>query len=172
MSLKLTARETAVFGMLGAVMYASKAAMEALPNIHPLGMLITAITIVYREKALYPIYIYILLNGLFTGFPLWWVPYLYVWLVLWGMVMLLPRELPKMRQAMVYMLVCAAHGLLFGILYAPAQALLFGLNWRAMVSWIVAGLPFDLIHGVSNFCLGVLIMPTVSAIRLAQRSFR
>lgn len=168
--MKLTTRETAVFGMLGALMFASKMLMELLPNIHLLGVLTVAYTVVYRRKALYPIYIYVLINGIFCGFAAWWFAYLYVWLILWGAVMLLPRDMPKKLQPAVYMAVCAAHGFLFGTLCAPAQALLFGLNFEGMAAWIVAGLPFDVVHGVSNFLCGVLIMPVVFALRLAEQN--
>ena len=58
--MKLTIRETVVFGMLGALMYASKMIMEIAPNVHLLGVFIIAFTVVYRKKALYPIYIFIL----------------------------------------------------------------------------------------------------------------
>ena len=119
--MKLTVRETAVFGMLGAVMFASKLLMELLPNIHLLGALTVAYTVVYRKKALYPIYIYVILNGIFCGFAAWWFAYLYVWAILWGAVMLLPQKLPKKAQPAVYMAVSAAHGFLFGTLCAPAQ---------------------------------------------------
>ena len=66
--MKLSTREIAVFSMLGAVMYASKMIMEIAPNIHLLGVFTIAFTVVYRKKALYPIYIYVLLNGIFCGF--------------------------------------------------------------------------------------------------------
>ena len=163
--MKLTVRETAVFGMLGAVMYVSKMIMELAPNIHLLGVFAIAFTIVYRKKALYPIYVYVLLNGALSGFGTWWIPYLYVWTVLWGTVMLLPQKLPKKIKPLVYMVICAMHGFLFGVLYAPAQALLFGLSFKGTIAWIISGLPFDFIHGVSNFFCGMLIMPIVSILR-------
>ena len=162
-------REITVFAMLGAVMYASKILMELAPNIHLLGVFTVAFTVVYRKKALYPIYIFVLLNGLFSGFATWWLPYLYIWTVLWGMTMLLPQKLPKKIRPLIYMAVCAAHGFLFGTLYAPAQAILFGMSFQGMVSWIIAGLPWDLMHGVSNFFCGILICPVISAIRHAQQ---
>ena len=152
--MKLTTREIAVFAMLGAFMYASKMLMELAPNIHLLGVLTTAYTVVYRKKALYPIYTYVILNGMLCGFATWWIPYLYIWTVLWGAVMLLPKKLPKKLCPIVYMSVCAMHGFLFGTLYAPVQALLFGLNFKGMLAWIAAGLPWDFIHGVSNFFCG------------------
>ena len=171
-AVKLTSREIAVFGMLSGLMYASKLIMEALPNIHLLGTLIVTITLVYRKKALYPIYGYVLLNGLFSGFSMWWVPYLYVWTVLWAAVMLLPRNMPKKIAPLVYMVVCSLHGFLFGVLYAPAQALMFGLTFKGTLAWIAAGFPFDIIHGISNFCVGTLIMPLTRALSGAERMTR
>ena len=168
--MRLTIREMAVFGMLGAVMFASKMLMELLPNIHLLGVLTVAYTVVYRKKALYPIYIYVLINGIFCGFAAWWAAYLYVWTILWGMVMLLPQSLPEKIKPLIYMAVCAVHGFLFGTLCAPAQALLFGLNFEGTLAWIAAGLPFDFIHGVSNFLCGTLIVPIACTLRLAERN--
>lgn len=168
--MKLTIKEIAVFGMLGGVMYVSKMIMELLPNVHLLGVFIVAFTVVYRQKALYIIYTYVFLNGIFSGFAAWWIPYLYVWTVLWGAVMLLPRRLPRKAEPFVYMAVCALHGFLFGTLYAPAQAILFGLSFQGMVAWIIAGLPWDCMHGISNFFCGILIMPLIYALRFAERN--
>lgn len=168
--MKLTIREIAVFGMLGAVMYVSKMIMELVPNVHLLGVFIVAFTVVYRQKALYPIYVYVFLNGLFSGFAAWWIPYLYIWTVLWVFVMVLPKKMPRKIEPLVYMAVCAAHGFLFGTLYAPAQAIIFGLSFQGMIAWILAGLPWDFIHGVSNFFCGVLILPLISALRFAEKN--
>ncbi len=168
--MKLTIKEIAIFGMLGAVMYASKIIMELVPNVHLIGVFTVAFTVVYRKKALYPIYTYVILNGVFCGFATWWIPYLYVWTVLWAAVMLLPKEMPKKIRPFVYMAVCAAHGFLFGMLYAPVQAILYGLSFEKMVAWIIAGLPWDCIHGISNFLCGVLIVPIISTLRLAEKN--
>ena len=168
--MKLTVREISVFGMLGAVMLASKWVLDAFPNMHLLGMFTIAFTLVYRKKALYPIYTYVLLLGMFSGFANWWIPHLYLWTVLWGATMLLPRNLSPKAAPIVYMMLNASHGFLYGVLYAPTQALLFGLDMQGMIAWIIAGLPFDFIHGVSNFGFGALVIPVARAIRLAQRS--
>lgn len=168
--MKLTVREIVIFSMLGSIMYASKIIMEFIPNVHLLGMFTMTYTLVYRKKALYPIYIYILLNGLFAGFATWWLPYLYIWTVLWGATMLLPKNIPSKLRPFVYMVVCALHGFLFGTLYAPAQALLFGLHFHGMIAWIIAGLPWDMIHGISNFCCGILIVPLASLLRRLENS--
>lgn len=170
--MKLTVREITVFAMLGALMYVSKVVMEGLPNIHMIGVFTVAITLVYRKKALYAVYTYVLLNGLFGGFSVWWLPYLYIWTVLWGATMLTPKNIPSKIKPIVYMILCSMHGFLFGVLYAPAQALLFGLNFSQTLSWIAAGFPFDCIHGVSNFFCGLLIVPIVKALEKAEKSMK
>lgn len=167
--MKLNIKEIAVFGMLGAMMFASKMLMEFLPNIHLLGVFTIAITVVYRQKALYPIYIYVLLNGLIAGFNVWWVPYLYIWTILWGAAMLLPKNLPQKAKPFIYCGLCGLHGFLYGILYAPAQAIFFGLSFDATITWIVSGFPFDLIHGVSNIICGILICPIIAVLRKAEK---
>ena len=140
-------------------MFCSKLIMEFLPNVHLLGMFTILLTVVYRWRALIPIYIYVLLNGLYSGFSLWWFPYLYIWTVLWGIAMLLPKKIPDKFAAVIYPAVCALHGFAYGALYAPAQAVMFKLSFEQTLVWIAAGIPFDLIHGVSNFVAGLLILP-------------
>ena len=167
--MQLTVRETAVFAMLGALMYASKMIMEVAPNIHLLGTFVVAFTVVYRKKALYPIYLFVFLIGMMNGFSTWWLPYLYLWTVLWGATMLLPQNVPEQWKPLMYMAVCAAHGYLYGSLYAPAQALLFGLDFEGMIAWIIAGLPFDLVHGTSNILCGVIIYPLAKMLERMEK---
>lgn len=163
----LTLRELIVFAMLGTLMFCSKIIMELLPNIHLLGMFTMTFTLVFRIKALIPIYVYVMLNGLYAGFSLWWVPYLYIWTILWGMTMLLPQSMPRAAKRIVYPAVCALHGIAYGILYAPAQALMFGLNFEQTLLWIAAGLPFDLLHGAGDLVAGMLILPLTELLRRA-----
>ena len=155
----LTTKELVIFAMLGALMFCSKIIMEALPNIHLLGMFTMTYTVAFRKKALIPIYIYVLLNGMFAGFNMWWIPYLYIWTILWAVTMALPRNMSKKAKHIVYPIVCCLHGLLFGTLYAPMQALMMGMNFKSTIAWIVAGLPWDAIHGAGNLVAGILVYP-------------
>lgn len=157
--------ELVVFAMLGTMMFCSKILMEILPNIHLLGMFTMVFTLVFRKKALIPIYVYVLLNGLYAGFNVWWMPYLYIWTILWAVTMLLPKKMPQKVACIVYPMVCALHGFAFGILYAPAQALFFGLDFKQTVAWIITGLPWDLVHGVGNAFAGLLIVPLTDLLK-------
>ena len=166
---RLSVREMAIFSMLAALMFCSKIIMDALPNIHLLGMFIMVYTIVFRLKALIPIYLFIFMTGLYGGFGLWWIPYLYIWALLWGITMLLPRRMPKRAGAIVYPALCALHGFAYGTLYAPAQALIFGLDFEGMIAWIIAGLPFDLLHGLGNLVAGLLILPLSEILKRLEK---
>ena len=147
-------------------MYISKVIMEWIPNVHLLGMLTMSYTLVYRRKALYPIYVYVFLNGALSGFNAWWLPYLYVWTVLWGMTMLLPRRMPKWLAPIAYSLVCALHGFAFGFLWIPAQMLLMSFSReQALVWWKFGFLTADIPHGIGNLAGSVLIVPLITLIR-------
>ena len=154
-----------MFAMLGTVMFCSKIIMEVLPNIHLLGMFTMVFTVVFRKKALIPIYIYVLLNGLYAGFNIWWIPYLYIWTILWAITMLLPRNMPKKVACFVYPIICGLHGFAFGVLYAPGQAMLFGFDFRQTIAWILAGVPWDVVHGIGDLCAGMLVLPLAELIK-------
>ena len=164
--MKLKIREIAVFAMLGAVMFVSKVIMEGLPNIHLLGTLIVAYTLTYRTKALFPIYAYVFANGIWEGFSLFsWLPEMYLWLILWGVIMLLPKNMPMRLAPVIYMVVSAMHGLLFDVFYAPAYVLFAGYSWDELVPILLGGLPFNILHAIGNFALGMLIIPIATLLR-------
>lgn len=167
--MKLSVREIAIFGLMAALMYSSKLAMDFLPNIHLIGVFIISLTDVYGKKALYPIYTFVFLTGLLAGFSTWWLPYLYIWFVLWAVVMLVPKGINPKIKTVVYMVICASHGFCYGILYAPVHMLVYGMNLKAIIAWIVAGFPWDMVHGTSNFFCTLLVVPLVKALKSAQK---
>ncbi len=154
-----TVRELVVFAMLGALMFALKLAMQALPNIHPVGVLTMVYALVYRAKGLCPLAVYIFLDGLLNGFTIFWLPYTYAFPLLWGITMLLPKEMPDRIGRVVYPVVCALHGLIFGLLNLPAWMLAGMVTWESFPGWMLAALPYDIVHAVSNFCFGFFILP-------------
>ncbi len=151
--------EMCIFAMLGAIMFCSDLIMELLPNIHLVGVLTMVYTLVFRAKALIPIYVYVFLCGVLVGFDPTWTCYLYAWTILWGVTMLLPKRMSKKVSFFVYPVFCALHGLSFGTLCTPVFALAWGFGIEGVPAWIVKNIPFDLIHAAGNFVLGFLILP-------------
>ena len=164
-------RKLILFAMLGTLMFVSKLVMEALPNIHLIGALIVIYTVVYRWEALIPLYTFVFITGLYAGFDVWWLPYCYIWTALWGMTMLLPRRMPKWLAVPVYMTVCGLHGLMYGTLYAPVQAIAYGLGWKAMLTWIASGFPWDVAHAIGNVVACILIVPLSSVLLRLERKY-
>ena len=157
-------RDIIIFAMLGTIMFISKLIMEFLPNIHAVAMFISVFTLVYRWRALIPIYVYVFLIGLFNGFNTWWYPYIYIWTILWVLIMLIPKRISIKKRAILCTVFCGLHGLLYGTLYAPFQALAFGLNFEGMIAWIIAGFPWDIVHMCGNIAMSVLIIPLYKVI--------
>jgi len=157
--------------MLGDIMYVSDVLMEFLPNVHLVAMLIVVTTVAYRSYALISIYVYVFLNGLFSGFGPWWVGYLYIWTILWGAVMLVPRGLGKTIKRVLYIALCALHGFAFGLLYLPTQAIFFSSDPTYLKAWWSIGfVTADLYHGIGNLIFGILLIYPLSELFLKLRS--
>lgn len=170
--MKLKTKEMILFSLLGATMFVSKLITEALPNIHLLGLFIVSYTLVFRAKALIPIYIFVFLTGIYGGFTFWWIPYLYIWSILWLAIMLLPTKMPPKIATPVYMTVAGLFGLLYGVLYAPAQALLYGYNFEKTLAWIASGFYFDITHAISNFLTTSLTPALVSVLKRGVKNMK
>ena len=164
-------RQLIVFAMLAAFMFISKLILEFLPNVHLLGALTVTYTVVYRKKALIPIYLFVFLIGLYNGFDLWWIPYLYLWTVLWAMTMILPKKMSPKIAPIMYVLVCGLHGLAYGSLYAVFQAFAFNLNFEQTIAWIIAGFPWDITHCIGNILAGLLIYPLSKSLSKFEEKF-
>ena len=157
--------DLAIFAMLGTILFVSKIIFEFLPNIHPIAMFIAVYTLVYRVKALIPIYVYVFILGLYYGFPMWWYPYIYIWAVIWAFIMIIPKNASIRTKGILSAVFCGLHGILFGILYAPTQAIMFGLDFKGLIAWILAGLPFDVIHMCGNIALATLVVPLYKVLK-------
>ncbi len=166
---KISVYDIVLFPLFAAIMFASDILLDIAINVHLIAMLITAFTVVYRFKALIPIYIYILLNGLYYGFSGWLFGYLYVWAVLWAAVMLLPKNMKSRNAVIVYAAVAGLHGLLFGTMLAPINTLMMDFNLKQTIAWIASGIPADLIHCISNIIVtSMLCLPIINVLKKAE----
>ena len=154
-----------LFTMFGVIIFVSDIALEFLPNIHGVALTITVITLVYRARAMYSVLIYLILTALssfiMTGgyFVFWWVPYIYIFPILWALVMLIPKKASLKSKTILSAVICGFHGLVFGILYSPFWAVMFGLNFEATVTSVIAGFPADILHMCANIAMSTLVYP-------------
>ncbi len=143
----LSARELCLLALMGALIFAAKFALAALPNVNLNTLLIILTVIFFGARAFYAVGVYVLLEGLVFGFTLWWFSYLYAWPVV-TLVLLCFR---KNDSTLVWAVLAGLVGLLFG----PLMYILYFIvnGWHLVLSMWIAGIPYDLIHGVSNFVL-------------------
>ena len=155
--------------MLGALVFGAQVAMEVFPNIHLTGMFIILFTRIFRKKALIPLYLYVFLIGIRWGFGLAWIPYLYIWLVPWIGSMLIPKKLDKRVAGALYCFVGAVSGITFGMFYAPAQAVLFGLSFKQTLLWISSGFLWDVVHAIGNTAFCTIVIPLSDVLEKAMK---
>lgn len=149
--LKISVREIALFGILGALTFGLKFAMSWLPNIEPVSLLVMLYAVVFGRKCLYPIYLYVALEILFYGIQLWNINYLYVWVIL----ALLAYLMRKSHDSLAWAMLSGGFGLCFGLLCAPVYLVSGGIGLA--IGWWTSGIPYDLLHCGGNFVMALLL---------------
>lgn len=151
---KLTVRDITEIGIMIAALEAAKHALAFLPNVELVTLLIILYTLTFQKKIIYVIPAFLLLEGCWYGFGLWWVMYAYIWPLL----ALCTYLLRKQESVWVFSILAGAFGLGFGALCSIPYFFIGGS--RTAFAWWVAGIPYDIIHGISNFILcRVLFLP-------------
>jgi len=159
------ARQAALSGILGGLLFAAKMAMASLPNIEPVSLLVMLYAVCFGWRGLYAVYLYVLLECALWGAGLWSVCYVYIWLILFC----LARLLRRVESPFGWAALSGCFGLLFGALCAPVYWLTGG--WAFAVSWWVSGLPMDLLHGAGNFAFALALFSPLRrwTVRLCRR---
>lgn len=153
---KFQAAEIAEMALMCALMVIGKEALRMIPNVHPVALIIMLCVIRYGWKTMYPVLGFVVIQIALYGFGLWTVMYFYVWPIL--VLMCIPIR--NIRKGWIWGIVGGIHGLTFGAMCAVPYIVTSG--WKTAVAWWIAGLPFDVIHGVSNFIIITLLLPLLS----------
>ena len=137
---------------MAALIFASKVALAALPNINLNSLLIILTVVFFGWKSLYTVYVYVMLEGLVFGFSIWWFGYLYVWAILFVVAMLLRKN----DSAVIWAVIAGLYGLIFGpLMYLEYFAINGG--WEMFFAMWVSGIPYDLAHCGGNFVFTLVL---------------
>ena len=148
----MSARRITRIALLSAILYVSKAALEFMPNVELVSLLVIVYTLVLGNEAFLTVTVFNLFELIQWGFGSWWVSYLYVWPLL-VLIVLLLRKIVK-EEFLIWGIVSGGFGLMFGSLFAIPY-LLVDPSY-ALAYWI-SGLPWDVWHGVWSFVLMVVL---------------
>ena len=172
MTPRTAARDVATVGLMVAAIEVCKLFMQSMPNIEMTSFFVILFSLLYPRLMLYAVPAFTLIEGMIYGFGLWWVMYLYAWPLL----SLVTRAFSKADSAFFWAIVSGVFGLLFGLLCAVPYFFVgfvsggVSQGLTQMFSWWVAGIPFDLIHGASNFAIMLMLYrPMISLFRQMPR---
>ena len=166
MSNNAKARDVALVGIMIAVIEAAKLSLAAIPNVELTSFLVIMFTLYFGKKAFFAIPGFVLIEVMIFGFePMWVTAYMYVWPVLFLLTLLVRRFKGTFNMA----LLSGLYGLMFGFLCSfPYLFLTTSLNptagLKSAITWWIAGIPFDVIHGVSNFLIMLVLFNPVSRV--------
>lgn len=144
-------KDIVTIGVLVAMIEAVKLGLAFLPNIELVSLLIILFTLYYKKKIVYVIYTFVLIEGLLYGFGVWWIMYLYVWTILAAITYLFRKN----ESVIVWSMIAGFYGLVFGGLCAIPYLFISGM--KAGFAYWIAGIPYDILHGIGNFT-GTLLL--------------
>lgn len=155
----LSIRDIVLIGMMVAVIEAGKLALAFLPNVELTTFWIIMFTLLFEWKIMFVILIFILIEVAIYPFGLWVIMYLYAWPLL----ALVVRLFRKIDSVWFWSVVSGMYGLSFGLLCSFPYILVNSVgnslsNGLAVAfAWWLAGIPWDILHGVANFILMLML---------------
>ncbi len=163
--LKITVRDITLIGLMVAIIEVCKIAFSWAPNVELTSFWIIMFAIHFRKKVFFVIPVFILVEGAMYGIHLWWIMYLYAWPILAVVAMLLC----KMESAVSWSIVSGIFGLLFGLLCSIPYIFIGAVDgiasgFRMAFAWWISGIPWDIVHGVANFFIMLVLYRPISAI--------
>ena len=163
---KITVKDVVVAGMMLATLEVAKNALAFLPNVELVTLLIILYTLFFGKKVYAVIPGFILLEDCIYGFGLWWIMYLYVWPLL----ALITYHFREQTSVWFWSLLSGFFGLAFGGLCAIPYIFLSG--FKSAFAWWISGIPYDILHCVSNFVLCmVLFSPLKNALKKINKIY-
>ena len=142
---KLTVSDMAHIGMMVAIIEVCKVVLMGVPNIELTTFWIIMFTLYFGKRIF--------------GFHIWWIMYLYMWPSL----AFLTRLLKKVDSVWAYSFLSAMYGLLFGFFCAIPYVVIGTVDGGIKnglytgFTWWVAGIPYDLLHGIGNFVFMLIL---------------
>ncbi len=154
-----SAKDLAYLGISLALLEASKLALDMLPNVEVVTLLFIVYTIFYGRKTILIAVGFTVIECFLKGFNVWSIMYLYIWPLLIILVSVANRH--KVGYVF-YCILSGFFGLFFG-LFCSIPYLFIG-GWTMAVTWWISGIPYDVIHCVSNFVLCLLLFKPLYAV--------
>lgn len=154
----LKVKDITLIALMVAVIEVSKLSLSSIPNVELVSFWIIIFSLYFDKKVYYVIAVFVLLEGMLYGVHVWWIMYLYGWPLLAFLTIKL-----KNSSMMTFVVLSGVFGLLFGLL-CSLPYFFIGLSQGSLMNgiqtafaWWVAGIPFDMLHGISNIIVMIVL---------------
>lgn len=154
----IKSKDIALIGIMLAIVEVVKISLSSIPGVELVSLLFMMYTLFFKEKMVYVLTAFCLIEGVLYGFGIWWFAYLYVWAFLVIIVYLFRKR----QSVWFWSILLGLYGLFFGTLYVPIYIVTSG--WETAVSWWIAGRTTDIIHGVANFVLCLVLFKPLARV--------
>ena len=161
-------RDIVLISILSASLTAGKLALSFIPNVEIVSLLFIVYTIVFgTKKSLFISLVFSSTEILMYGFSTWLIGYYIIWPLLILLVSLIKKSF---QSEYAYAFLGALFGYSFGFFFAMFESIFYGLAY-GWAYWL-RGIPFDLIHGTSNFIIVlILFKPMVRLLERLKKEF-
>ena len=148
---RISVYDIVIIGMMTAALESAKMALSFVLNVELVTLLIILFTLTIGKRVYYAIAAFVLVEGILYGFGIWWIMYVYMWPMLAFVTWLLRKQ----KDTFCFALLSGVFGLGFGAMCSIPYLFIGGIH--TAFAWWVSGIPFDMIHGVSNFVLMLVL---------------
>ena len=155
---KISITDITELGVMIAALEVGKMALNGVPNVEIVTFLLILFTVYFGKKTLLAVTSFIALECFVFPAGLWVFMYIYIWPIL----VLLVLVLRKKGSYFLWCIVAGLYGLCFGAMGSLVYVVTSGP--AAAFAWWIAGIPFDIVHGVANFVIMLVLYPPMSRV--------
>ncbi len=165
---KLQIKDIALIGILSATITSGKFALSFVPNVEIVTLLLMVYTIVFGIKvSLLCAFIFSTIEIFIYGFHTWLLGYYLIWPIL---ILISAIMNTKIKTEYGYAVLAGIFGFTFGLFFAVIESLFYGIPYG--ISYWIRGIPFDIVHGVSNFIIVLfLFKPLINLLQKQKNNF-
>ncbi len=156
---KFSVKDIAYLGIALALLEAAKLALDFLPNVELVTLLLIVYTIFFGRKTILVALAFTGIECFTKGIHIWVIMYLYMWPAL---IMIVYFADKKKAGHMFYCLLAGFYGLFFGLFCSIPYIFISGPY--AAFAWWISGIPFDIVHCISNFVMCLVLFKPLCAI--------
>lgn len=163
----MKAKDIALIGLLSATITSGKLALSFIPNVEIVTLLFIIYAVTFGYKRTFLVSIVFTTTEIFIyGFSTWILVYYFIWNMLILITVLVNK---RVENEYAFGIIAGVFGLFFGLFFALSESIFYGIAYG--ITYWIKGIPFDIIHGISNFILVLLLFKPLSLV-VAKQSRR